>query len=203
MRIQLAVDRVSIPEAISIIQEAKDSIDIIEIGTSLFKDYGLHALHEIKDAFDIPIFADIKTIDEAAYEFNQIYKAGADIASVMGVSSIESIRICQQVAQSYGKQYLIDTMEMSEDKIKALTEFEDAILCLHLPKDKAGDLQAYVTDFLAKYQLKNKVAVAGGVKMEYLESFKEIGVDMIVVGSAITKSKDIKGQAAKFKELCA
>ena len=44
MKIQVAIDRVTLNKAIEIIESVKDSVDIIEIGTSLIKDYGLESL---------------------------------------------------------------------------------------------------------------------------------------------------------------
>lgn len=201
MKIQVAVDRVSIKEAISILKEAEESMNIIEIGTSLFKDFGLEALKEIKKEFKQPILADIKTMDEAEYEFRQVYEHGASIATVMGASALETIRICQRVAKEYGTDYMIDTLEVNEEKMNQLKGFEDAIICLHLPKDKGGNIQEFVRNFVETYQLKSRIAVAGGVKVEDISLFKELGIEIVIVGSAITKSNNIKESAQKFKEM--
>lgn len=200
VKIQLAVDRVTIEEAIHIIAQAKESIDIIEIGTSLFKDYGLKALIDIDSTFDHLILADIKTIDEAEYEFRQMFENGADIATVMGASALETIRICQKTAKKYQKAYMIDTLEMSAEKITTLKEFEDAIICIHLPKDKSGDLQVFIKDFMTEHQFKNKLAVAGGVQLKDISLFKRLGIEIVVIGSSITKSNDIAASARNFKE---
>ena len=200
MKIQLALDRVSIEDAVAIIEEAKEHIDIIEIGTSLFLDYGQESLLTIKESFDHTILVDIKTMDEAEYEFRRVFENGADIATVMGASAIETIRICQQTALEFNKDYMIDSLEINDEKIQSLTEFEDAIICLHLPKDKKGDLKKFVENFTKKHQLTNRLAAAGGIKLEDIPYLKEAGIDIVVVGSAITKSDNI-GQAAKaFKE---
>lgn len=201
MKIQLAVDRVSIEEAISIIKKAEENVDIIEIGTSLFKDFGIESLRRIKKEFKQPILADIKTMDEAEYEFKQIYENGGDMATVMGASAIETIKICQQVAHTYNKEYMIDTMEITSKKMESLKEFEDAVICVHLPKDKESDLQLFVQEFMQNYQLKNKIAVAGGVKKEDMALLKNLGIDTVIIGSGITKSDDIQRSAQQFKEL--
>jgi len=201
MKIQLAVDRVSIEKAIKIINHAKDSIDIIEIGTSLFKDYGLNSLKEINENFDLPILADIKTMDEAEYEFKQIFDNGGDIATVMGASESETIRKCQKISRLYNKDYMIDTLGVNDEKLKDLTKFKDAILCLHLPKDKGGDIQYFLENIVHKHNIENRIAVAGGVKKEDLDLFKKFGVEIVVVGSAITKSSNITQSAKEFKEL--
>lgn len=200
MKIQLAVDRVTLEEALSILEQANPYFDVIEVGTSLFLDYGLEAVRQIRSRFVQPILADFKTMDEAEYEFNQIYSNGADIATVMGATSLDTLRICQRVATEYGKDYMIDIMEVSDEKIKELAEFDDAIIALHLPKDKDADLRAYIEDFVSKHHLDNKLAAAGGITLEDLPYLKEAGIEIAIVGSAITKSENIKEIAIKFKE---
>lgn len=200
MKIQLAVDRVTLEEALSILEQANPYFDVIEVGTSLFLDYGLEAVRQIRSRFVQPILADFKTMDEAEYEFNQIYSNGADIATVMGATSLDTLRICQRVATEYGKDYMIDIMEVSDEKIKELAEFDDAIIALHLPKDKDADLKAYIEDFVSKHHLDNKLAAAGGITLEDLPYLKEAGIEIAIVGSAITKSEHIKEIAKKFKE---
>lgn len=200
MKIQLAVDRVSIEKAIEIIEQAKDSIDIIEIGTSLFLDYGLESVRRIRKEFDHTLLADFKTIDEADYEFERIYSSGADIATVMGAGSLETIRLCQKQAQKHKKDYMIDILELHDEKIEQLAEFEDAIICLHLPSDNEGDIQTYIQEFVEKHQFTNRLAAAGGIKLEDLPYLKEAGIEIAIVGSSITKSEDIKNTARLFKE---
>lgn len=200
MKIQLAVDRVTIDEAKRIIDEAEAYIDIIEIGTSLFLDYGLESLRQLRKQYNHTILADIKTMDEAEYEFRQIYTSGGDIATVMGASSMETIRISQQIAQEFNKEYMIDILEVSDKKIRKLAEFEDAIICLHLPKDKKGNLHKYIRDFVETHQLNNRLAAAGGITEEDLPYLKEAEIEIAVVGSSITKSENIREKAKSFKE---
>ncbi|HWL22666.1 MAG TPA: orotidine 5'-phosphate decarboxylase / HUMPS family protein, partial [Ureibacillus sp.] len=71
MKIQLALDRLSIEEAIQITREVEKSIDLIEVGTSLIKEFGMNAVSKIREAFpNKTIVGDIKTIDNAIYEFD-------------------------------------------------------------------------------------------------------------------------------------
>ncbi len=200
MKIQLAVDRVPLEQAIEIIQEASPHFDIIEIGTSLFLDYGLEALRQIRPHVKQQVLADFKTMDEAEYEFTQLFSNGADIATVMGGASLETIAICQEVAQKFNKDYMVDVMEVTDAKIKEIAKFEDAIICLHLPKDKGSDIQTFIQDFVSKHQLDNRLAAAGGIQLEDLPYLKEAGIEIAIVGSAITKSDDLKQTAALFME---
>lgn len=202
MKLQLAVDRVSIEKAIEIIREAQDYIDIIEIGTSLIKDFGLESVKRIRQAFpDKVILADIKTVDEAEYEFEAIFQAGADIATVLGAASLETISICQKVAQKYQKDYMIDLLETSPEKQVDLKQFTDGILCVHLPSDKNTGLQALIESTLLQIHDFPRLAVAGGIKPENMAEIKKANFEIAIVGSAITKAAAIREAAKMFKSL--
>ena len=67
MKLQVAIDRTDLETAEAMIEEIKESADIIEIGTSLIKDYGLdRSVAYFRKRFPEQCFlADIKTCDEA------------------------------------------------------------------------------------------------------------------------------------------
>jgi len=201
MKIQLAIDRVSIEKAKEISREAGPYIDIIEVGTALIKDFGVISIKEIKEAFPNKIIlADIKTIDEGAYEFKAAYNNGADIATVMGAASVSTLKACYEVAQDFGKLMMIDLLEVGYEKIGLITEFTDAIFCIHLPSDGGEqDLISLLQEFKGKFPEINKVAVAGGVNYQTITSIKEANVDIVIIGGTITKASSIESAAKKFR----
>ena len=104
MKLQIAVDRVTLSKAEEMAKIFAGKTDIIEIGTSLIKDYGLFALKKLNEyKKDSLLLADLKTCDEGAYEFKQGYEQGFDILTVMGSSSRETLEKCYEVSQSYEK----------------------------------------------------------------------------------------------------
>ena len=203
MKIQLAIDRVSIGKAKEISREAFPYVDIIEVGTSLIKEFGVSSIKEIKKAFPNKIIlADIKTIDEGAYEFKAAFTSGADIATVMGAASINTLKSCYEVANNFGKVMMIDLLEVENEKISKFTYFDDAIFCIHLPSDGGEhDLISILRDFKVKFPEINKVAVAGGVNYKTITSIREAKVDIVIIGSAITKASSIESAAKKFREM--
>lgn len=202
MRLQLAIDRVSVEQALDLIEQTKGYADIIEVGTSLIKDFGLAgSVKVIKERYPNQcILADIKTCDEGAYEFRKTYEAGGDIPTVMGMSSIPTIRACQEVAEEFGKEYMIDLLEVPDEKLQVLKEeFKEAIFCVHLPSDNAGvGLEELVYHMCEKLAGVEKIGVAGGVIIETVNVMKEAGVDLVVVGGAITRSGDIEASTKAF-----
>ena len=122
MRLQAAIDRVTVEQAAEIIEQTHGYADIIEVGTSLIKDFGLAgSVKVLKEKYpDQCILADIKTCDEGEYEFRKTYEAGGDIPTVMGFSSIPTLKACQRIAKELGKEYMIDLLEVSDEKLEVL-----------------------------------------------------------------------------------
>lgn len=203
MKIQLAIDRVSIERARTIAKEAGPFIDILEVGTSLIKDFGVFSIKEIRASFpNHVILADIKTMDEGAYEFKAAYNNGADIATVMGAASIDTIRACYEVAKSMGKLMMIDLLEVDYKKINLLNEFCDAIFCIHLPSDGGkGDIRVLLNEFKRNFPEIYHIAVAGGINDQSINAIKKEKVEIIVIGGAITKTDNIEMSAKRFREM--
>ena len=114
MKLQVAIDRVDVPAAMEMIRQVEAYADIVEIGTSLIKDFGLeNSVGALTRTFPAQDFlADIKTCDEGAYEFRKTYEAGAAVATVMGFSSSATIRACAEVADAFGRDYLIPACDL-------------------------------------------------------------------------------------------
>lgn len=208
MKLQVAIDRVTVPEAIELIRQVGGNADIIEIGTSLIKEYGLKdSVGRICQAYPEQAFlADIKTCDEGAYEFRKTYETGAEIATVMGFSSFATIHACAQVAQSLGKPYLIDLLECDEVRVKRLAaEFPQAIFGIHLPSDCEGEglkelVEQMARQLSAESASSPRIAVAGGVRLSTVPLLKRFRIEIGIVGGAITKAADVSAASQAFYE---
>jgi 3-hexulose-6-phosphate synthase len=199
----MAIDRVSVSEAERIIRLADGRADIIEVGTSLIKDFGLTDSVGFlkKQCSGQTILADIKTIDEGEYEFRRVFEAGADIATVMGAASHPTIQACQNIAREYCREYMIDLLGLDREEIQALTVFDDAVFCLHIPNDCAGiGLTEMIRANIEPLAGIRRIAAAGGVRLETIPFFKSAGIEIVIVGGAITKSGDITKSVMAFKE---
>ncbi|RID83498.1 3-hexulose-6-phosphate synthase [Peribacillus asahii] len=203
MEIQLALDRLSIEEAIRITREAEKSIDLIEVGTSLIKEFGMEAVSKIREAFpNKTIVGDIKTIDNAIYEFDLCFNAGGDIATVMGVSSIHTIDACLNTAAKHGKKAMIDLLNTTIEQRVSLFQYKEAIFCEHISKDEqemAGRNNMDKVSFVPSLEW----AVAGGITIDSIENMieSESRPHIVIIGSAITKADHPGKIAAAFKEI--
>jgi 3-hexulose-6-phosphate synthase len=202
MKIQVAIDRVSLTEARRLVGEF-NSADIVELGTSLTKDYGLESVTSIKEMKgNSKLLVDIKTIDEGEYEFRQYFNAGADILTVMGASAKETLDICYQVTEEYGKEMLIDLLECSDEKIQTISNYENAIYAMHFAKDSKRQISVVeeVGRFSERFPQIRRMAVAGSLNLDKVLKLKESNMEICIVGSSITKSEDPKRELMKFME---
>lgn len=194
MKLQTAIDRVSLDDAVKLARVLNGKTDILEMGTSLIKDYGTLAIEKIRQVLtESELLVDLKTIDEGAYEFKQGYLYGGDILTVMGAASYDTLKACYEVSQEKGKTMLIDLLEVDNAKIEQILEFEEAIFCLHHSIDRKDKLNATasVAEFHQRFPQVKRIAIAGGIDLEQAKELAEQGLtEIVIVGSKITKSQE-------------
>lgn len=202
MKIQLALDRMTIEEAIEMTRGVQEYVDWIEIGTSLIKEFGTSSIRALKEAFpNKVIVADIKTIDNAKYEFQLCFEAGADVATVMGVAPLVTIETCLQIAAQYDKKVMVDLLNTNEGHIWELQQYSEAIFCAHISKDQqeiAGKQTSMHTGILKS--LSTEWAVAGGISLDSLHTLAELSPTVVIIGSAITTAANPAEAAKQIKE---
>lgn len=203
MKLQVAIDRVSFEKAVELVDKFEGIADVIEIGTSLVKDYGLLKLKDITDKVNkSKILGDIKTSDEGEYEFKQGFEQGFDILTVMGSSSFETISRCYEVSEKYSKVMMIDLLECDKERINEISNFKNAIYCIHtsIDKERVIGIGDEIKNFKKTFPKIKNIAVAGGVKIDSIEELKKYDIELVIVGSAITSSKNPREVLKSFKE---
>ncbi|MFV5782376.1 orotidine 5'-phosphate decarboxylase / HUMPS family protein [Pediococcus acidilactici] len=205
MKLQVAIDRVSLKEALELARKLDPIVDIIELGTSIVKDYGLvHLKEQVLDFNHAQLLLDLKTNDEGIYEFKQGYKAGADILTVMATSSSSTVRQVYNVAMESNKQVLIDLMEADNQTIGSIINLQNAIFGVHHSKDAGSGFDAVKTveEFHERFPQVEHIAVAGGIDLEQARKLAKQGIaETIIVGSKIVGASDVIATAKEFMEV--
>lgn len=207
MKLQVAIDRISLNDAVDLANRLDGIADIIEFGTSLVKDYGFYTLKKRQLNFKMSkLLLDIKTIDEASYEFEKGYTVGADILTAMGTANISTLDEAYKVAEKHHKQLLIDLMAMNNNKMRTLKSYPNAIYNIHNSFDNKNNFDAVAAVKSFKSELKQfddiKIAIAGGINLNQAEKLVAQNVaDIMIVGGSILKAKDPIKVAKKFKEV--
>jgi 3-hexulose-6-phosphate synthase len=175
--------------------------DIIEIGTTVIKEFGMKELSELRLSKSQLLF-DTKTNEEGDFEFEKAFDAGADIATVMGAIDETQLDLVYGITQSENREMLIDLLNLDDGQISKLTKFDKAIFGLHnLP---GVDAVQAVSSLSTSFPQINRIAVAGGVTMNSAIKLREQNIaEIVIVGGAILKAENITKAAKEFKEVLA
>ncbi|MCY7860231.1 3-hexulose-6-phosphate synthase [Bacillus haynesii] len=206
MELQLALDLVNIPEAIKVVKEVEEYIDIVEIGTPVVINEGLRAVKEVKGAFpNLKVLADLKIMDAAGYEVMKASEAGADIITILGAAEDMSIKGAVEEAKAQGNKILVDMIGIKDIKSRAkeLDELGVDYICVHTGYDLQAIGQNSFADLMTiKNVVKNaKTAIAGGIKLDTLPEVVKLKPDLIIVGGGIANQDDKAAAAAKMKQM--
>ncbi|SES07345.1 3-hexulose-6-phosphate synthase [Salipaludibacillus aurantiacus] len=201
MKLQLALDRLERQQCFRLLEETKDHIDWIEVGTGVIKEYGMSIVREIKQRYpNHTLVADMKTCDAGKHEARQAFEAGADVVTVMAFAADETIKDMLFEADSYGKQVMADLLNVSEKRrLDELKEAGVTLVSLHYGKDmqKEKDMSADLFDLVKGGGF--TVSVAGGIKESTLPEIVANKPDIVIVGSAITSAEDPANASFKLK----
>ncbi len=206
MKLQVALDFIDLHRAIKAAKEAVEGgADIIEVGTPLIKSEGVRAITEIKKVIPahIKIVADMKTMDVGRIEVEMAAKAGAHIVGILGVADDETIKEAIDAARNYGCEIVVDMIEVKnlQQRIKEVLQYKPDYIGLHIPIDEQmkGNINFNFIEEVKKI-CDIPISIAGGINSENVVEAVEKGVDIIVVGGAIIKSKDIKEATQQIKQ---
>ncbi|MDO3409331.1 3-hexulose-6-phosphate synthase [Saccharibacillus sp. CPCC 101409] len=206
MKLQLALDLVDIPGAIGVVSEVQAYIDIVEIGTPIVINEGLHAVKALKDAFpQLDVLADLKVMDAGGYEVLKASEAGASIVTVLGASSDSTIRGAVEEAKKHGTEILIDMISVPNlaERAAQVDALGVDYICVHTGYDLQAEGQSPFEDLQTiKSVVKNaKTAVAGGIKLDTLPGVIAAQPDLVIVGGGIAGQADKAGTAAEMRRL--
>ncbi|MFX1516492.1 MAG: 3-hexulose-6-phosphate synthase [Promethearchaeota archaeon] len=197
-KLQIALDLRDLDEAIKIAQKsALGGVDWIEAGTPLIKSVGMESVTKLRKLFPHKtIIADLKTMDASYLETEMAALAGADIVCILGIAPDSTIKDAVGAGKKFGVKIFADLIGINEPISRAI-ELEKLgvdIIGLHIGIDqqlRSGfDKIPYPTLKRLSEIINIPIAVAGGLKAETIPKAIECGADIIIVGSAITRSAD-------------
>lgn len=206
MKLQLAIDLLNKEEAAKLAQEVEEYVDIVEIGTPIVINEGLPAVELLSKSINkAQVLADLKIMDAADYEVIQAVKFGADITTILGVAEDASIKAAIEEAHKHNKELLVDLIAVQdiEKRAKELDEMGADYIAVHTGYDLQAQGQSPLENLRkVKSVIKNsKVAVAGGIKPDTIESIIAEDPDLIIVGGGIANADDPKAAAKKCRDI--
>ena len=204
-RLQVALDFVDMDRALRLAREAVEGgADYIEAGTPLIKSEGLDAIRKLRAEFpQHTIVADLKTMDAGRGEMEIVAKAGANIATVLGVADDGTIRECIEAGRNYGLRVAVDLLRVAEpvQRAKQVAEWgaECAIIHCGIDQQMKGQTPFELLRRIAQ-EVDMTLAVAGGLNSETVVDAVESGAEILIVGGAITKAPDAVAATRQIAE---
>jgi 3-hexulose-6-phosphate synthase len=207
MKLQIALDVQTLKEAIDILSETHEYVDIAEVGT-VGMYCGLIAVTEIKKAFpQLEVLADLKIPDGGEECAEAAFKAGADYVTVMGVADDVTIRGAVAAARKAGKQVVADmiTVKNFAERVKEVDALGVDYIAVHIACDvQSADNTPFEQLALARLLVKHaKISVAGGINTGNVGEVAAAKPDIVISGMGICGSPDRKKAAMQIKQkLC-
>lgn len=200
--VQISLDVISIPEALETARAAiRSGVDWLEAGTPLIIAEGMHGVRALRDEFpEVPIVADLKTMDGGWLEAEIMAKAGATHVVVMERAHPETIKMVVQAGKDLGVKVMGDNMA-ADDKIAAAKRLEDFgcdFVIHHIGYDerrglaKAGERLPSPLDQLREVvaAIKIPVQAVGGLSIDQAIRTPEFGAPLVVLGAPLTIDAD-------------
>lgn len=205
MKLQLALDFVTNEQALALVAELKDVVDVFEIGTPLVVREGMALVRQVKCAHpQIVLLADLKIMDAGAHETRIALDAGADIVTVLGAADDATIAASVAEAHKAGKEILVDMIGVADaSRVRRIDGLGADYICTHT----AFDIQATGKNPLEELQAvkkivrQAKIAVAGGIRLATIGAIAAEAPDLIIVGGGITGETNRKGAALQMRQI--
>lgn len=206
MKLQLALDDISLSDALALVDSIQEHVDIVEVGTPLIIEEGLTPVRQLKQRFPhLEVLADAKIMDAGEYETRLALEAGADYVTVLGVTDLATVTGCLKTAERYGRTVVVDMICVDDlrGRIHELERIGVSALAVHTGVDQQALGRTPLEDLkvMRSVSRRSLIFVAGGITLESLPQYVALGADVVIVGGGIRHSPDPAGQAKAFHDL--
>lgn len=193
MKLQLSMDFIELEDAFNLLNDVNEYVDIVEIGTPFLINNGARVIDFFKKKYVNTILADAKIIDGGYMEALKLFDYGADIITVLSHSSIKTVKDVSRAAFERKKSFMIDFINdvIEPEKIKLMDDLSPEYLCVHTANDLKNKVNP-LRDLQRIQKIINdtKIAVAGGLNLDNLQSIIDLKPDLLIIGGAITNSNN-------------
>src|SRR3954451_11055492 len=200
--VQISLDIIDLDEALETAAIAvRAGVDWLEAGTPLILAEGLHGVRKLREAFpQVPIVADLKTMDGGCLEAEMMFKAGATHVVVMARAHEETIKCVVQAGRDFGGKVMGDNLAC-EDKAEAAKRLEDLgcdYIVHHIGYDERRGIAARGLRMPSPMDKLREVVAAvnipvqavGGLSLEQAIQCPAYGAPLVVLGAPLTIDAD-------------
>ena len=200
--VQISLDLTNIDEAIETASMAlRAGVDWLEAGTPLILAEGLHGVRNLRDSFpNVPIVADLKTMDGGYLEAEMMAKAGATHVVVMARAHPETIKCVVKAGKDFGVKVMGDNM-ISDNMIDGAKLLEDLgcdYIIHHIGYDErrgisaqGGKMPSPLDQLLEVVKAVDvPVQAVGGLTLEQAIKCPQYGAPLVVLGAPLVIDAD-------------
>ena len=196
--VQISLDLTDIDEALETAAMAlRAGVDWLEAGTPLLLAEGLHGVRKLRAAFqEVPIVADLKTMDGGYLETEMMAKAGATHVVVMARAHEETIKVVVQAGKDFSVKVMGDNLGCPDmvEGAKKLEALGCDYIIHHIGYDERRGIAAAGLPMPSPLDELQKVVTAvnvpvqavGGLSLEQAIQCPEYGAPMVVLGAPLT-----------------
>ncbi|HZG66307.1 MAG TPA: orotidine 5'-phosphate decarboxylase / HUMPS family protein [Herpetosiphonaceae bacterium] len=203
--VQVSLDLTSVDEALAFAELAvRAGVDWLEAGTPLILAEGLHGVRALRRAFpEVPIVADLKTMDGGYLEAEMMAKAGATHVVVMARAHPATIKEVVRAGRDYGVAVMGDDLgaENKPAACRMLQELGVDYIVHHVGYDERRDPEVQAAyggrppsplDQLASIVAAVDIPVqaVGGLSMEQAIAMPLHGAPLVVLGAPLVIDPD-------------
>ena len=205
MKLQVALDDLTLEGALALSDRVRDWVDIFEAGTPLLYRCGMEAVRALKERHpDKLVLADMKIMDAGAYEAELALDAGADYVTVLAVTDDRTVRACVDAANARGREIVADMICVSdlESRVAALEAMGVHGLAVHTGTDQQAAGRTPLGDLrrMSACARRAKISVAGGIGPETAARYAACRPEVLIVGSGICHAADPAAAARQIRE---
>jgi len=200
--VQISLDVTNIPEALETAEMAvRAGVDWLEAGTPLIIAEGMNGVRALRQAFpDVPIVADLKTMDGGWLEAQMMAQAGATHVVVMERAHAETIKVVVHAGRDFGVQVMGDNLA-APDRVAAARRLEELgcdYVIHHIGYDERRGIVASGGACPSPLDQLREVVEAvgipvqavGGLSVEQAMRAPEYGAPLVVLGAPLTIDAD-------------
>ena len=203
-KLQIALDDIRLSDAIALLEEIGDTVDIAEVGTPMMMEYGMEAVRSLCRRFPrLPVLCDAKIMDAGEYEAKVALDAGAAYVTVLGVTDDLTIREVAETAHRYGAKAVADMICVADlgRRTREMEAMGVDVLAVHTGIDQQAAGRTALDDLklIRQYADRGEIAVAGGIHADSLCQYLAYRPDIVIVGGGICRAEDPRAAAREIK----
>jgi 3-hexulose-6-phosphate synthase len=200
--VQISLDLTDLREALATAETARRAgVDWLEAGTPLLLAEGLRGVRGLRERFpDVPIVADLKTMDGGYLEAEMMAKAGATHVVVMARAHPETIKCVVQAGRDFGIRVMGDNLGCPDmvEGARQLEELGCDFVIHHVGYDERRGIAAAGRSMPSPLDRLREVVAAvgvpvqavGGLTLEEAERCPEMGAPLVVIGAPLAVDVD-------------